>query len=243
MPARYWLPLRGLEGPVPVEHLHAALSGWFDHVIAEDLVSAPTSNLAPHEFIDKPYAISPTTRRGPVWGVEVAVVGTRTEEELVANAAAGVSVRLGSQFVAAGAVTKVADASWQELSDYDGSTGWTVQFVTPFTYRSKNRSSPFPAAAPVLRSPTTVWQTYCPLGPIELSAAEHSAIWVSRLDAQTELYTLKGREYPGLLGRVTYRCTDPVVAPKVSTLLRFAEFSGMGSFRGKGMGLVTVRRI
>lgn len=243
MPARYFLPLRGLEGPVPVEHLHAALSGWFDHVIVEDRVTAPSSGLEPHDFTDKPYTISPTTRRGTVWGVEIAVVGQRTEQELVANAAAGTPVRLGSTFVRAGAVSKATSASWQELLDYDGSTGWTVQFVTPFTYRSHNRSSPFPMPAAVLRSPTTVWQAYSDLGPIELSPAEHATIWVSRLDAQTELYSLKGRKHPGLVGQVTYRCTDPGAAAKVSTLLRFAQFSGVGSFRGKGMGLVSVTRI
>lgn len=59
MPARYSLPPRGLAGPVPVENLDAARSGWFDPVTADELVSDSSSGLEPHDFIDKPYTISP----------------------------------------------------------------------------------------------------------------------------------------------------------------------------------------
>lgn len=242
MPARYWLPLHGLRGPVPVEHLHAALSSWFDHVIAEDRHTAPTTSRDPHDFVEKPYSISPTTRRGSAWGVEVAVMGDRTEQALVTNAEVGTSLRLGAQIVDTGAAWRLASCSWQELRDYDNSTGWTVQFLTPFTSRSNNRSSPFPMPATLLRAPATVWNAYCALGPVDMSPSDHSTIWVSRINARTELYTLTGRKYPGLMGEVTYRCTDPAVAPNVSALLRLAQFSGVGSFRGKGMGTISIRR-
>lgn len=240
MPARYWLPLVGLERPVPVEHLHGALSGWFDHLIAEDLADQRMGEVDPHDFTEKPYAISPTTRRGHAWGIEVAVMGRRTEQALCSNADAGTAIRLGRTFVKPAPAARISGVDWQELKDYDGTTAWAVEFVTPFTTRTGNRSSPFPQPASVLRAPTTVWEKYSPLGPIEVPRASHSPIWVSSIDVRTEVYQLKGLKMPGLLGRVVYRCSDAAVAPAVSTLLRFAEFSGVGSFRGKGMGIVNV---
>ncbi len=243
MPARYWLPLQGLQHPVPVEHLHAALSGWFDHVIAEDRVQPSDPQTDPHDFAEKPYTISPATHRDSVWGIEVTVMGRRTEQELLANSTVGARLRLGKESVTAAPAVRLSGATWRQLRDYDGSTGWAVELVTPFTMRTGNRHSPFPLPSAVLRAPSTVWRAYCGLGPVEIPRNSQGSIWVSSIDVETTIYTLKGRAIPGLLGEVVYRCDDPAVAPAVSTLLRFAEFSGAGSFRGKGMGIVTVRSI
>lgn len=233
MPARYWLPLPELREPAAVEHLHAAVSAWFDGDPDGD-----PSESSHHEVV-KPYTISPTSRRGGRWGIEVSTL-TDEAAHVVEQNAGRVAVRLGARFTTVGRAQLLRSSSWQQLADPDRATRWVVEFVTPFTYRSRNRTSPFPIPPVLLRSPAVAWARYSQREPLSVAVTQHHAIWVSSIDVNTEGVVLKGRTHPGLLGRVTYRCDDEVVTPVVSTLFRLAEFTGVGSFRGKGMGIVAV---
>lgn len=244
MPARYWVPLIGLQEPVAVEHLHAALSGWFDDV--PDLFlpgngarhSQESLLGEAHDRVVKPYTISPVSVDRGTWGVEIATINEAADRVLIDVACAGAPIRLGRHLVTSAAPHRLSEVAWEQLSDYEGETGWKIDFLTPLIVRTGSRSSPFPTPAAVLRSPASVWDWYSPLAPLELPREQHSSIWVSRIDGRTDMVSIKGRRYPGFLGTVTYRCTDQVIAPAVSTLFRFAEYSGSGSFRGKGMGVV-----
>lgn len=234
MPARYWVPLPDLRAPAAVEHLHAAVSSWFDGE------RVPDGAASPHHDVVKPYTISPTTSHRGQLGIQVSTL-TDEADEAVARNAGRARLRLGGVVTSVGRAHRIRSSSWQELAQPDNARRWTMEFETPFTYRSRNRTSPFPLPPVILRGPAVAWETYSEQRAVTVPPEHHHTIWVSDLDARTETVTLKGRTHPGLLGRVTYRCDDDTIAPAVSTLMRLAEFTGVGSFRGKGMGIVTVR--
>lgn len=233
MPMRYWLPLPDLRAPAAPEHLHAAVSSWFDGE------PASAGEASPHHDTVKPYTISPTTQHCGQLGIQVSTLTEKADEAVARNAGRAL-LRLGSVVSSVGRAQVLRASTWQDLARPDSARKWTVYFETPFTYRSRNRASPFPGPPVILRNPTVAWNRYSEQQPVEVRAEQHHSIWVSDLNAHTEIVTLQGRKHPGLLGQVTYRCDDDAVAPIVSTLMRLAEFTGVGSFRGKGMGIVAV---
>lgn len=233
MPATYWLPLPDLKGPSAVEHLHAALSAWFD-------TPAEAGEAERHHDNVKPYTISPTSCRENVWGVQISVLTAGAEDTLLTRADEGSQLRLGHARTRIGDPSLLAASPWPDLAQHDGSTAWAVQFLTPAAFRTGSRTSPFPTPAVVLRSPTEAWRCFSGLPEVRISPVEQAELWVSRIDVETVMFTLKGRDYPGILGSVTFRCGRPEVAAKASALLRLAAFCGVGSFRGKGMGVVAV---
>lgn len=235
MPAIYWLPLPGVTGPAELGHIHAAFSGWFD----QPREPCETAGVA-HHAVTKPYRLSPTSKRADGWGVEVAILDQNTFLSLVSHIAAKHEIRLGRQRTAVGLPTPMLGTSWNELTDWPGESTWRVSFLTPFIARTGNRSSPFPAPGVVLRAATEAWAAFSGAAPIEVTPVEQRHLWVSRIDVQTTDVTISGHRHPGLTGQVVFRADDDSVARKASTLFRLAEYCGMGSFRGKGMGVVSI---
>lgn len=233
MPAIYWLPLPSLREPAEVEHLHAAFSAWFDGDAHHDTV--------------KPYRLAPLSRRDGVWGVEVSLLTESTFESLASHVGAGASVRLGRVTTKVGMPLVVQGESWEDLDSWRGERAWRVEFLTPFAARtttaSGTRTSPFPAPAVVLRAATDAWAAFSGRPPVQVAPADQAHLWVSRLDVSTTSFTLNRHEHPGALGSVLYRADTPEVAASASRLFRLAAYCGMGSFRGKGMGIVAVEPV
>lgn len=239
MPSTFFVPLRGIRPPVLPEYLHAFFSGWFD--------TAGPATPDTHHATEKPYTISPLAPRSGVDGVEISVLTEEAEQRLLNTAGDGGSVRLGRQAGVFGPPIRQARTSWEALCAGPAQRAWAVTFLTPTTFKSGDRTSPFPSPAVVLRAPKVAWRAFSGLPEIEVSPAETATIWVSDFSIHTEQVGVRarrpdGRPTPrpvaGVVGTITYRCDDASVADRVGALFRLTPFCGVGALRGKGFGVV-----
>lgn len=238
MPSRWWVPLRGLLTPeVSVTHVHAAFSRWFDQ-------SGPE-----HHFGDKPYAISPMSEHRGQPGLEIATLTEQAEERLHSHAQRGAKVKLGRLAAYVGTLSLVQRDTWADLATHNGATQWRLEFVTPVTFRSGDRSSPAPHAATILEGLRRVWQAWSDT-PLPEPAGAHAHGWISDLDLRSEILTFpvssRTRRRPTTVtvsaatGQIVIRPTQPDAAPAVGALLRLAAYSGVGSMTRKGLGVTRV---
>lgn len=237
MPASYWIPLPGVRPPIKQDHLHAAFSRWFD--TSQQTVPASDG----HNANVKPYTVSPLsgTAGGP-FGVEVAVLMGATEDRLRLCAGSGNPIRLGRAHVRVGPPVLQFSADWPELAESGHCREWDIEFLTPTTFRSGNRSSAFPEPSAMLRAPLQCWNAFSGQPPIELSSRESALVWVSDFDIRSVRLSLNSLIVKGVLGTIRVRCDDASVAAKVARLMRLAPFCGIGSFRGRGCGIVRLRQ-
>ena len=229
MPESWFVPLR-LTAPVRPEYLHAAISRWFD-VGTEDLPDR-------HHDTVKPYTISPLTERDG-WGVEVSTLTAEASWRLATATRRPRPIALGRQRVDLGTPVRLASASWAELAAAPRRRCWDIEFLAPTTFRTGQRASPFPDPRVVLRGPQVCWETYSQR-PVLLEPRQLRALWVAEVDLQTVQVPLRATTVPAALGRIEIRCDDPTVARQVSPLFALAPYCGVGSFRGKGFGVVRV---
>lgn len=247
MPVRYWVPLMGLRDPAALEHLHAVVSRWLDR---DDVIGGEAKA---HNAPVKPYSMSPCTRRNGVWGVEVGTLTDRAADALVEGAVTAGTVRLGGVVTEVGEPQALTRATWMDLAQGSNARRWRMDLLSPTLFRSTVRApdgkrrdervSPLPTVPVVLRAPSAAWERYGPSPAISVSVEEHAQVWVSDVDLETETVVLNGRRYAGAVGSVEYRCSDPGVGGRVDSLFALAPFSGVGSFTGKGFGVVEVARL
>lgn len=245
VPSTFFVPLRGIRPPALPEHLHAYFSGWFDAVGDAAIPHAPYADA--HHATEKPYTISPLVTRHGVAGVEISVLTDAAERQLREAAGHGGSLRLGRQTGSFGVPVREARADWDVLRAGPIQRRWKMTFCKPTTFRTGDRTSPFPSPPVVLRAPKVAWRAFSGLPPIEVSPAETAKVWVSELSLHTEQVEVRARRpegpstprhVPGVVGTITYRCEEPDVADRVGTLFRLTRFCGVGALRGKGFGVV-----
>ncbi|WP_028709297.1 CRISPR system precrRNA processing endoribonuclease RAMP protein Cas6 [Propionicicella superfundia] len=234
MPAIYWVPLPRVAPPVKVEHLHAALSRWFDRGTSD-------AGGVDHRAQTKPYTISPLSGEVDRFGVEVSVLTAEARDRLTLCAGSGERVRLGERWTIPGRALLQSSVSWGELAEGLPGCRWDLEFVTPGTFRTGNRSCGFPVPSSLLRSPAQCWNRFSSATKVELSHEESGSVWVSDFDIESVPLAVKGLRVGGVMGRLRLRCDDASTAAKVGSLLRLAEYCGVGSYRTKGFGIVRVR--
>ncbi len=228
MPAAYWLPLPDLTAPQPPERLHAAFSGWFD--------AKPDAH---HSFL-RPYVLSPSCFRSGSWGVEISVLTTQAAERLLAAAGTVADLRVGPVRSQVGNPVLLDSTTWHDLRVYDDSTSWRVRFLTPVAFRVAGNTSVSPTPAVVLHSPAMVWRHFGPRPEVSITTTGMATLGVSKIDVAVEQVVVNRRSVQALRGSVSYRCTERSIATEASALFRLARFSGVGSFRCRGLGIVSV---
>lgn len=239
MPTRWFVPVVQVDPRrVRVEYIHAAFSRWFDRDLAE------------HTANTKPYAVSPlTAQHGPI-GVEIATLTDHTEGQLRAASGPGRQVRLGNQTRDVGVPRRLFGARWEELDRPPYESRWTLHLLTPATFRSGDRASPLPTVATILSGLARSWNLWSGLPPRDLGPQQFGAVWVSDLDLRSEVVPLTIRaqsgdshrvHVSGSLGSITLRCDDDEIRRTVAPLLRLAPYTGIGSMRAKGFGVVRLR--
>lgn len=246
MPSRWFIPISGLDpARVKLEFVHAAFSRWFD--APEDEV--PTLVRGAHGANDKPYALSPPRLLGGQVGVEIAVLNRTAEDLLHEAATATPKVRLGSQTRSVGSPRLLAAQSYAELAAGPYGTRWDWEFATPTTFRSGDRSTPLPSVTTILDGLMACWNRWHSSGE-QACLENRAAVWVSDLDLRSQPMTSTIRDRSGaqkpihlsaVTGTMTIRCDDPGTCRQVAPLLRLARFAGVGSMRGRGLGVVNVR--
>lgn len=210
-----------------LEHLHAAVSRWFDRTSEQ------------HAAGTKPYAISPLACDVDSVGVgfELATLTDDAEQVLREQTAPPATARLGSDQVVFGQLRKMDTESWSSLAVPSGVNSWDLDFVTPVTFRRGNRSSPFAMPGSVLRGLLDSWNAWSGLPTQTLTRQQTDEIWVSDIAGHSESITVSGVRMSAFVGRICFRCDDPAVAGLVDPLFRLAPYAGVGSAKAKGLGV------
>lgn len=255
MPDRWFVPVAGVEPDrVRLEHVHAAFSRWFDRSPVE------------HAANDKPYTVSPLTRdpRGQV-GVEIATLTDTAEKRLHEAGMDGATVRLGNRTRPVGTPRHLIGHSWAQLAANTTDGRWQLEFVTPTTFRSGDRSSPLPQVGTIMDGLSHTWNTW---SDTRIETSEEGtdvidcradapadvggwgAVWASDVDLRSVTVSVRVRRQDGTfqpitvsgaLGSLTLRCDEPVAAAHAGPLLRLAAYCGVGGMTGKGFGVTRVR--
>lgn len=228
MPSRWWLPLEGARPDrVRLEHLHAAVSRWFDKTPEQ------------HAAGTKPYAISPlaSEARSAEVGLELATLTAEAEECLLDRLVPPATVRLGSDHALLGRPRQTATEAWSSLAMPSGTCSWDLEFVTPVTFRRGNRASPLPVPGSVLRGLLDSWNAWSGLPIRNLTRHDTDEIWVSDIDGHSEPIIVSGLRMSAFVGRICFRCDSQAIADLVDPLFRLAPYAGVGSAKAKGLGV------
>jgi len=230
VPSRWELPLPGVApGEVRWEHLHAVVSGWFDHDDEQ------------HHQPVKPYAVSPPRngRHDPV--VEIGLLDDTLVERFLQQTREGARIRLGRTTITfREAPRQLAAASWDQLTTGRREMAWCLRFATPMTIRRGNRFTPLPAPTPILGSLRRNWNTYAPAEHAVTLDLGNDPVWVTDIDGHNEVVSVNGRTVSGFVGRLRMETDDGAAADAASQLIRLAPFAGVGAYTTRCFGVTRV---
>lgn len=225
MPSRWEVLLPGAEPDrIRWEHLHAAVSGWFDDT-AED-----------HNKPVKPYSVSPPrdSPRGPL--IEIGLLDDTLVDRLVSR---GSRLRLGrTVYTAPTPPTQIGAATWHDLAHGHRGRAWSLRFLTPMTFRRGNRFTPLPAPTPIVASLRRSWNTYAPPEFAVTLDLSTDPVWVTDIDGHNEVETVNGRTISGFVGRLRIECDgNDDTADRISSVIRLAPFAGVGAYTTRCFGV------
>lgn len=121
----------------------------------------------------------------------------------------------------------------------------TMVFCSPTAFRQSGRYTIFPQEKLILQSLISRWNEVFPEYPLEDADAFQallSGIHIVDYQLKTSRFFLKGVKIPGFTGSCILDAKLPVPLLELwNTLLRFADYSGIGIKTGLGMGGISVR--
>ncbi len=227
---RWWLPVRGVD-PTRVDprFVHAAVTGWLDINDVEHLAQ------------EKPYSVAPLGEGTYGLGIAMSTLTPEIGRRLVSAVGSGCEVRLGDQIGAVGAPTLLAGESWRGVSTPSGRRSWELRFLTPTTFRRRNRSSPLPQPVSVLRGLAGSWSRWSGEERRLEDRVVAEGVWVSGIEGVTVSVTLGSGQRRttvcGFVGSVTFKAESQELADAVDGLFRLAPYSGVGSATARGLGV------
>jgi CRISPR-associated endoribonuclease Cas6 len=228
MPSQWTIRLEGPAAPdIPAEAPHAVVSRWLD----ED-----------HAAPVKPYSITPPESRGRRTTLQVRLLDDALSGPLTVHTEPGTVVRLGRhRFTVTTPPALEHGCSWAQLSATPPRRAWEVAYVSPVTFRRRNRTCPWPAPDSVLTSLSARWQALDAATAPTITHQVLRSVWVSDIEGRSRPFTLKDTIVSGFVGRLRYACdgTDDEAAT-VSALFAFARYAGIGSHTAFGLGAARV---
>jgi hypothetical protein len=255
MPSRWEVALAGpAGGGVPLAAPHAVVSGWLDERPGPRDARAGRSG---HGDQAKMWASGPL--RALAGGhagivIQVRLLDDALAGRLMASAAPGTAVRLGSRHYRVQEPARLVEhATWAELRAPPASRAWQVRFATPACVRRRNRAAPLLSPDALAFGLAERWRLLHPLtAPALPWLPAPGPVWVSDLEGRSEVQVLSRRARPGggqerrqevisgFVGRVRYVCdhgTDAEAAA-FGALIAFASFAGAGSHTAYGFGVM-----
>lgn len=153
--------------------------------------------------------------------------------------------RIGSAIFEGSTVKKVLpdDFTYHDLlSRTKSSSSFTLQFLTPTSFRQLGRQILFPLPEKVFKSLLNRWNAHSPLKYPE--GVEYDQINVSRYELRTGIWEFERYKIAGCLGNCTYLL--PKLWPEharhhVCVLAAFAGLAGVGYKTTMGMGVTKVQ--
>lgn len=239
MPRRYWVPLRLQEWPLQ-QHVHAALTSWFDGSRDGD---RGRQGVSAHDDQSKPYTISCPTVRDGMPGVEVSTLTDAADDVMRWVASERPVLRLGRQpEVLVGQPRVLMEQSWSQIAQAAApwGLGWRVEFLTPTMFRTGDAIDLLPTPARVLGAAVTECGRRIPEAVPDESFGLFRQLRVSDMRLETSDLDFGKVAYSGLVGHMILRCADAVVAAALAPLFAAMPFVGAGSYRVRGLGCVDV---
>lgn len=236
MPSRYWLPLPGIDPTcVRLEHIHAAVSSWFDLSDAE------------HAAVAKPYAVSPLAVGADGRpGLEIRTLISEADERLWRATTPGAVMRLGTQCHRVCRPSELEAVSWEALTQPPHHRAWQVELQTPTTFRVGSRTSPLPNLGTILENLARNWEAWADFPTPNLRDTKGKT-YISDLNIHSRTVELpagrsRGRRKTivasGSVGQLVVRASTHEAAVAMGAFLRLAPYTGIGSFVRKGLGVV-----
>jgi len=145
-----------------------------------------------------------------------------------------------------------ATVTWAQLADGRDRAEWTVEFISPVTFRRGSRLLPWPEPTAVLGSLLADWRAFGAdiIGdlPVELSVdpvvvtAVSGASRVEQVVLHEHDHSLGNVREPvratigGFLGFLRYAVEGPTDRRAIDSLFRLAPFAGVGAHTTHGFG-------
>lgn len=244
------LPVAGLVGQCRPEWLHAAMSRILD---------------SDHHASSKPWSawIGPVVDGLPT--ITVAALNDRSAE-LLMGVPVGQQLRLGpATGIVPAPPVPLEWRTWANLTAEPPSSTWDVEMLTPTVFGRRDRFSPWPDPASLVRSLSVRWEAFSTEKLPRLGHEDLRAIWVMDLEGHSEHRRLVLGSRPGadrrtgegphtsgsgrarhelalsgFVGFIRYRCDCEGPSRVFSTLLGLAELVGAGRYTTHGFGQVRV---
>lgn len=238
MPTVFALEFDGVPlGRVRPTGMHAFLSAWFDE-------NRPIHTDA------KGYSLGPITSMPFGVGVEVACASDELAQSLAALPP-GHRVRFGDEERGVWARVRsypaaVRGATWRELTEPTGANQWRLELLTETALRRDGVDQPWPAPAPLLAGLARKW-LQCSGEPPACTPEDLLPVLVTGVELTSQLNRDGRTPVWGAVGMLEWtwnsrdRSAHPEGAAVVDSLLRLAEFTGLGSYPQFGLGQVRVR--
>lgn len=236
MPEQWWVPIPGVDpARVRPQHVHAAVSGWFDRDENE------------HRAQHKPYTVSALAGDDDGGtGVQVTVLTSDARDRLLTACADRAVLRLGNQVRRVGRPTCMHRRSWADLASSPARC-WRLELLTPATFKNGDRCAPLPNVNGILRSLARTWAMYADV-PCPDWQPHGSEMWVSDLDLRNVLLKLPtGRRdratqitISAAVGWFVLRSASPQAGAVAGPLVESAAFAGLGAMTRKGLGATAV---
>ncbi|MBP8251774.1 MAG: CRISPR system precrRNA processing endoribonuclease RAMP protein Cas6 [Herpetosiphon sp.] len=133
-----------------------------------------------------------------------------------------------------------AEIAAPTLARGEAGTRWTMEFVSPVTFRQRGLNQPFPSPDLVFGSLLDKWNAFAPIAlPDEVKRFASECMATSRFDVRSYGEPTKnGALQIGAVGQCTYVAVnrDRYWCACIETLARFAFWSGVGSGATRGFG-------
>jgi CRISPR-associated endoribonuclease Cas6 len=243
MPSRWVISLRGPVGAlVPLTAPLAVVSAWLDDEPCAGSRSEGSlgRSRSPHSAPARSWALTPPVASdGGLVALRVHLLDDSLSDRLTGTVVPGQAVRLGqARYRIAGPPRQVEHLSWGALPRSTGEGAWQVRFVSPATFRSGRRTSPWPDPVTVARGLAARWAAL-PTAPDPVPAPTPGSVWVSDVEGRSETVQLRGTVVSGFVGRVRYVCDGSAAdAAAFGALMAFGRYAGVGSHTTAGFGAI-----
>jgi CRISPR-associated endoribonuclease Cas6 len=246
-----WLDDQPAHSPAAAPETPDPRPAWADGAPASGRTTAGRSQgegvVSGHAAARRPWALSPPQQvddlgRGERDRVllEVRLLDDRLGDRLLRSCRPGTPVRFGRWPLAvAGEPELLEHADWGALGRGTSERAWLLRVISPATFRSRNRTSPWADPVAVARGLHQRWQLLHPSTAPDAVDGGARSVWVSDFDGRSEVTRLRGQVVSGFVGRLRYVADGPrAEAEAFSALMGFAAFAGIGSHTTYGFGTV-----
>lgn len=145
---------------------------------------------------------------------------------------------------APGGLIEEESLSYEELLSLEPLENYSVDFLTPTTFRHGPWDYPLPHPEMLFRSLYRKWKSFSdfPLTEEELTYMVYKKVYILAHKIRVETADFSFGKLRGFVGNVVFGVKDRDFSKLVHALLKFGEFSGAGRKSTMGMGVMVLNR-